>query len=155
MCCIQHSLLSYMIIINNNKGAMKGGSLVKLILLDKTRKKYVLGHLGYFWLVMVRVLAEAFQVFMMFWWFQGYSLSVSVRKKAGRKEQGVKRKRMKEQWGVDWVWAHSSTSRDPAALCFQQLCSRMEVAPFNASVTKVWCEVQGVNTGNIWPEPGL
>lgn len=37
-----------MIKINNNKGAMKGGSLVKLSLLDKTRKKYVLGHLGYF-----------------------------------------------------------------------------------------------------------
>lgn len=146
MCCIQHSLLSYMIIINNNKGAKKGGSLVKLSLLDKTRKKYVLGHLGYFWLVMLRVLAETFQVFMMFWWFQGYSWSASLRKEAGRKEQGVKRKGMKEQWGVDWMWAHPSTSRDPAARYFQQLCCKMEVAPFNAAVTKVRYEVQGLNT---------
>lgn len=56
-----------MFIINNNKGNMKGGSLVKLSLLDKTVKKYVLGHLGYFCLVvMLRVLTEAFQVFVMF-----------------------------------------------------------------------------------------
>ena len=56
-----------MIIINNNKGNMKGGSLVKLSLLDKTIKKYVLGRLGYFRLVVtLRVLTELFQVFMMF-----------------------------------------------------------------------------------------
>lgn len=53
---------------------------------------------------------------------------------------------MKEQWGVDWMWALSCTSRDPAALHFQQLCSKKEVAPFNPSVTKVRCEVQGVNS---------
>jgi len=46
---------------------MKGGSLVKLSLLDKTIKKYVLGRLGYFRLVVtLRVLTELFQVFMMF-----------------------------------------------------------------------------------------
>lgn len=48
MCCIQRGLLSNMTIISNNKGNMKGGSLVKLSLLDKTVNKYVLGHLGYF-----------------------------------------------------------------------------------------------------------
>lgn len=117
----------------------------KTHLLDKTKKKYVLVHLGYFWLIMLRVLTETFQVFMMFWWFQSYSLNVSERKEAGRKEQGVKRRRMKEQWGAGWVWAHSCPSSGPAALHFQQLCSKKEVAPSNASVTEVRCEVQGVN----------
>lgn len=142
-----------MIIINNNKGNMKGGSLVKLSLLDKTLKKYVLGHLGFFclwWRVMV--LTETFQVFMMFRWFQDYSLSIYLRKEAGRKEWGVQKKKKKKETTsqavrcglhLSLLQQRSCSAEFPAAVELNGGCS-MYVA-----VTKVRCGAQGLSTTSL------
>lgn len=97
-------------------------------------KKYVLGHLGYFCLVvMLRVLTKTFQVFMMFRWFQDYSLCNSLRKEAGRKEWGVKKKK-----------------KEKAIRCglHLSLLQQWSCCFIYASITKVRCDAQGLNTNS-------
>lgn len=84
-----------MITINNTKGNMNGGSLIKLNLLDKITRKYVLGHLWYFCLVMLRVLTETFQVYDVKM-ILGLFIEISLKREAERKEQRVKEKKKKK-----------------------------------------------------------